>query len=258
MRASRAADSHRAVLLPLLILLASAPAWAEQELAVYPGAVHTRIGGDISIGGEFYRMAYFKTDDSIQKVADYFAKKWREEGYPTFIDGDDTDTIVSAFYTRQGLMRSILLRTHNGRTLGFTVLKDLWMKQAPAPRQGIVTLEGTLHASDVNFHDDPGGAQHRGHLVERTWDQTYKEVRARMEKQGFALAREHGGKQNGKQQITLEHAGKGEQVITVVTEVEENLTVVSQMSIGSDRPDLMPNDDAIRKRLERQAPPRKK
>ena len=37
---------------------------AEQPLPVYPGTVHTRIGNDLVIAGEYYRIAYFTTKDS--------------------------------------------------------------------------------------------------------------------------------------------------------------------------------------------------
>ena len=56
----------------LFALLLSATALGEQPLPVYPGAVHTRIGNDIIIAGEYYRLAYFTTDDSMRQVAQYF------------------------------------------------------------------------------------------------------------------------------------------------------------------------------------------
>ena len=155
--------------------------------------------------------------------------------------------VVSALYTREGLLRSVVLREHGGKTLGFTVLKDLWMKAPGSPRDGILTLEGTRHAADVSFEDGPGGGQHRGHLIERPWQKVYDEVCARLERSGFSLSREAGQKLDGKQQRVMEHAKDGQQLISVVTEVEPNLTALSQTAIGSTRPDLMPNDEALRK-----------
>ena len=107
------------------VLLVAVAASAEQELPVYPGAVHTRIGNDLIIAGEYYRLAYFTTDDSLEKVADYFARHWRTQGYPTVVDGDLRDeAVVSALYTREGLQRGVVLRRHLGKTVGFTVLRD--------------------------------------------------------------------------------------------------------------------------------------
>lgn len=232
----------------MLAVLISGSAFAEQQVPVYPGSVHTRIGKDLTIGGEYFRLAYFLTDDPVEQVALYFVKHWKEQGYPTVMDGDGTDVVVSAFFTREGLMRSVVLRRHAGRTLGFSALKDMWLKTPGSPRDGILTLEGTLHSSDVTFEDGPGGGQHRGHLVERPFQKVYDEVRARLERSGFTLSRQVGQKvEGGRQQMVLEHSGGGQQVVSVVTEMEGNLTALSQMSIGSTRPDLMPNDEAMRK-----------
>ena len=71
---SSTANKSLARCLLLAVLLGAMASGAEQELPVYPGAVHTRIGNDLVIAGEYYRLAYFTTDDSMEKVAGYFAK----------------------------------------------------------------------------------------------------------------------------------------------------------------------------------------
>ncbi|MHB8874266.1 MAG: hypothetical protein ACYC8T_11315, partial [Myxococcaceae bacterium] len=74
-----------------LLLLAACPALAEQELPVYPGTVHTRIGNDLLISGEYYRIAYFTTEDPMRKVAGFFKDQWTRQGYPTTVDGNFVD-----------------------------------------------------------------------------------------------------------------------------------------------------------------------
>src|SRR5688500_1731328 len=97
----------------MLVALWCGGALAQQELPVYPGAAHTRIGGDLLISGEHYRMAYFTTADSMTKVGKYFHQEWKRRGYPTTVDGDGVnELVVSAFYTREGLVRSVVLRRH--------------------------------------------------------------------------------------------------------------------------------------------------
>ena len=109
--------------LALILCLLSGAAKAEQELPVYPGAVHTRIGNDLVIDGRYYRIAYFTTADPPQQVGAYFAKLWTQAGYPVTVDGDfQPEGVVSAFYTREGLQRSVVLTRHLGKTLGFTVV----------------------------------------------------------------------------------------------------------------------------------------
>jgi hypothetical protein len=229
------------------VLLAAMVAGAEQELPVYPGAVHTRIGRDLIIAGEYYRMAYFTTDDSMEKVADYFAKHWRELGYPTVVEGDlREEAVVSALYTREGLQRGVVLRRHLGRTVGFTVLRDLWVRAPRKKEGGLVKLEGTLFSQDITTRDDPGGSQHRSSLVEGSLEKVREQVSQELTRQGYELVRQAGAKLGGELRLTLEHARKGEQVLTTLSRVDDQTTAVLQMWMGSDRVDAVPNDEALR------------
>jgi hypothetical protein len=241
--------------LALLALLLLAPgAWAEQQLAVYPGTVHTRIGNDLVIGGELYRMAYFTTRDSMAQVARYFEKQWKEQGYPTVVDGDlKQEAVVSALYTREGLQRAIVLRRHEGRTLGFTVLRDLWERAPSAPGPGLVRLEGSLYTADVASRDADGGSQHRSSLIEGELEAVRKELEAKLGSAGLERTSERSQQVNGKTQQTLEFAGGAQQVVISLTAVEPKLTAVVQMSVGSDRLDGVSNDEAVRQgRAERE------
>jgi hypothetical protein len=229
------------------VLLVALAAGAEQELPVYPGAVHTRIGTDLIIAGEYYRMAYFTTDDSLEKVADYFAKHWRELGYPTVVEGDlREEAVVSALYTREGLQRGVVLRRHLGKTVGFTALRDLWVYAPKGQGSGLVKLEGTLFSQDITTRDDPGGSQHRSSLVQGSLQTVRQQVSDTMTRQGYTLVREAGANLDGSPRFTLEHARKGEQVVTTLSRVDDETTAVLQMSVGSDRPDALPNNEAVR------------
>ena len=118
----------------LIAAIAAVPAGAQQELPVYPGTVHTRVGDDLIINGELFRIAYFTTRDPVTRVADYFFQEWKRRGLPTTVDGDfRTEIAVSAFYTRDGLQRSVVLRSHGGKTVGFAVLRDLWLRATSLP-----------------------------------------------------------------------------------------------------------------------------
>jgi hypothetical protein len=229
------------------MLLVALAAGADQELPVYPGAVHTRIGNDLVIAGEYYRIAYFTTDDSLEKVVDYFAKHWRGLGYPTVVEGDmREEAVVSALYTREGLQRGVVLRRHLGKTVGFSALRDLWVRAPKKPGTGLVKLEGTLFSQDITTRDDPGGSQHRSSLVQGSLTQVRQQLSDSMTQQGFSLVREAGLKVEGEQRFTLEHARKGEQVLTTLSRVDNETTAVLQMWVGSDRPDALPNGEAVR------------
>lgn len=235
----------------LCALLAVLPASAEQELPVYPGTLHTRIGNDLVIGGEYYRLAYFTTSDPMKKVAAFFAKKWQDEGYPTVVEGDMVDEgVVSALYTRQGLQRGVVLRRHLDKTLGFTVLRDLWVRPPKKPATGLVKLEGSLYSQDMSTRDDPGGSQSRTSLVSGGMTEVQQRVMAEMKLRGFEPVRQSALELGGATRVTMEHARKGEQVVTTLSAADEDVTAVMQMWVGTDRPDGVPNDTAVRESRE--------
>jgi hypothetical protein len=164
-------------------------AWAEQPLPVYPGAVHTRIGNDLLIGGELYRLAYFHSRDSVAKIAEFFKAGWLEAGYPVSVDGDlEQQATVSAFYTREGLVRSVVLTRFEGKTLGFTALKDLWVHEAVSSR--LPKLEGALFSQDVVLRDEPGGSFARSSLLTETVPSAAAQVLGAFSGAGYALARD--------------------------------------------------------------------
>jgi hypothetical protein len=229
------------------VLLAALAAGAEQELPVYPGAVHTRIGKDLVISGEYYRLAYFTTDDPMEKVASYFEQHWRGLGYPTVVEGDlREEAVVSALYTREGLQRGVVLRRHLGKTVGFPVLRDLWVRAPRKDVPGLVKLEGALFSQDITTRDDPGGSRSRSSLVKGSLEEVRQQVSEGLARQGFTLVRQMGGKLGGEPRFTLEHARNGEQVVSTLSRVEDGTTALLQMWLGSDRPDAVPNDEAVR------------
>lgn len=239
--------------LPLLLLLWASPPRAEQELAVYPGTVHTRIGEELLIGGQHHRMAYFTTTDSLVKVASYFHGFWTKQGYPVVVNGDlRREAVVSAFFTREGLQRAVVLRTHQGKTVGFTVLKDLWLYEKPASagRGHFIQVEGALFSADVGSRDDAGGSLHRTQVMERGLEAVRQELAARFTAAGYVPVRESGGRLDGQRTLVLEYTRGAEQMLTTLVELEPSRVAVSQAWVGTDRPDGMPNADAVRQARE--------
>lgn len=242
----------RISLLSLLLLLWAAPSRAEQELATYPGTVHTRIGNELLIDGQYHRLAYFTTKDPMVKVAKYFHDSWTKQGYPVVVDGDlKREAVVSAFYTREGLQRAVVLRTHLGKTVGFTVLKDLWLYQKPpAGKSHFIQVEGPIFSADVGTRDESGGSQHRTQVVERGLEAVRQELVTRLTAVGYQAVRESGGRLDGQRTIVLEYARGAEQTLTTLVELEASRVAVSQSWVGTDRPDGMPNSDAVRQARE--------
>jgi hypothetical protein len=239
--------------LTLLLLLWATPSRAEQELAIYPGTVHTRIGEDLLIGGQYHRMAWFTTPDSLVEVAKYFHGFWMKQGHPVVVNGDlKQEAVVSAFSTREGLQRAVVLRTHLGRTVGFTVLKDLWLYEKPASssKAPFIQVEGSIFSADVSSRDEAGGSLHRTQVVERGLEAVRQELAARFAAAGYKPVRESGGRLDGQRTLVLEHSRGAEQTLTTLVELEPSRVAVSQTWVGTDRPDGMPNADAVRQARE--------
>lgn len=232
-------------LILLLVLGAAIPASAQQQLATYPNTVHTRIGSDLVVDGQYYRMAYFTTKDSIQTVAHYFYDLWKNEGYPVTLDGDQkTEIVVSSFYTREGLQRSIVLREHAGKTLGFTVLKDLWLTAPQKNAPALVTLEGTMFAQDMSSRDPLSSMIHRTAMVQTDLYEARKRTVAEYEKKGFALDREIGNTRDGNPMLLLEFSRGQEQVSVELGRVDEGYTAMSQTAVVTRHEDTAPNATA--------------
>jgi len=219
----------------VLFLVLPVAAAAEQPLAAYPGAPSTRIGNDLVIGGEPYRIAYFLTDDPLAKVAAHFKKTWSEAGYPVTADGDFRDEgVVSAFFTRQGLVRSIVLRRHGGKTLGFSVLKDTWVKAAAKGADPLPKLEGALHSSDLVARGEEGSTQHRSSVVELPLQAARDARDAAWTKAGWERARETQVKRpdDGRNQRVLEYTRKGEQAVVTLVEVDDGTSAIDETWVG--------------------------
>jgi hypothetical protein len=71
-----------------------------------------------------------------------------------------------------------------------------------------------------------------------------------MTQQGYSLVRQVGATLGGEPRFTMEHARKGEQVVTTLSRVDDQTTAMLQMRVGSDRPDALPNDAAVRESRE--------
>ncbi|HLL84238.1 MAG TPA: hypothetical protein VK420_16365 [Longimicrobium sp.] len=207
---------------------------AAEELPVYPGTVHTRIGEELVIAGERYRVAYFTTRDPLRQVADWFFQDWRRRGFPTSVDGDGKDElVVSAFYTRQGLQRAVVLRTYGGRTLGFVVLKDLWsrvVESAPtAPR-----LDAELLRQDVVVRGESGNTTHRTAVLPLTLADARRRLASSFRDAGFRVLRERPGGEKGAPGVVLEHVRGELRVLTALTEMAPGLVAVHQSTVGAE------------------------
>ena len=233
-------------LLPLLLVFPLF-AFAEQPLPVYPGTVQTRIGNDLIIGGEYYRLAYFQTHDSLKQVARFFQKQWVDQGYPVTVDGDfKEEGVVSAFYTREGLIRSIVLKQHDGMTLAFAVLKDVWVHEPLARAAKLPPIEGTLFSEEMVLRDESGGTQARSVLLEGTLEAARDTVVKGFADKGYAMIRDTRVKLDGKSQRVVEFSRGKEQAVVSMIQLEPKLVAMQQTWVGSDRPDAVPNDTALK------------
>ena len=72
-------------------------------------------------------------------------------------------------------------------------------------------------------------------------------VTAELLGRGYEPVRQSALQVKGDTRVTMEHARRGEQVVTTLAPVDEGVTAVMQLWVGSDRPDAVPNDDAVRR-----------
>lgn len=222
----------------LALWLLSSAALAEQPLASYPGTTLTRIGDDLVISGEYYRLAYFVTDDPIRKVAAHFARAFADEGISTMVDGNlEREAVVSAFFTREGLVRSIVLLPHGKRTLAFSVLKDLWVRESGKAAAPLPPLEGSRWSGDVKSRDGSARGFHRSSVVEKSLSEARDGLLRTLKREGWTPVNETDVRAEGQgKQRVLVHSRGAEQVVSTLLEAEPGVTVVTQAIVTADQP----------------------
>lgn len=228
----------------LIAAAAALSARAEQELPLYPGTVHTRVGDELIINGEQFRIAYFTTRDPLTRVAEYFFQEWKRRGLPTTADGDfRTEIVVSAFYVRDGLQRSVVLRSHQGQTVGFSVLRDLWLSAASDPE--LAAPRETVFSQQLLLRDEVSQNRHLSALIELDLIAASMRLREELGARGFVLSRERELTASANRGFLLEHVRDGARVQTVVTAVATGLTAMTQTWWPEQPPAAAANDIRI-------------
>ena len=87
-------------------------------------------------------------------------------------------------------------------------------------------------------------------MVERELDAVRQELAAKLTRAGYSLVRESGGTLDGQRSLVIEYARGAEQTLTTLVELGPSRVAVSQSWVGTDRPDGMPNADAVRQARE--------
>jgi hypothetical protein len=204
------------------------------EIPYYPETTPIRVGDELFIGGESFRISYFTTKDPVSSVAEYFFDKWKQMGLPTTLDGHpEGEMIVSAFCTRQGLQQAVVLRRRSGKTVGFATVRDLWFQAAAdegaelfSPKEGVVWLH------DVESRDTAARMRHRTALIESALSAAAEAVKAQLAKRGYALVGEVALGQGGRRQLRLEHTRGERRLVTHLAEIDGGATAVVQTCLG--------------------------
>ena len=162
--------------------------------------------------------------------------------------------MVSSFRTREGLQRSVVLRKHGAKTVGFTVLKDLWLDVKP-PAAPLQPLENTLLTTDMAARDDGGHTQHRSLVVRGTLDEVGAELSRKLELAGFAKVRDSAREGVGPGAAHAAACPRRASRWSASSPHWRRRTVaVLQTWVGSDRPDGVANDAALKTMRSREAP----
>lgn len=196
---------------------------------VYPGAIHTHLGDDLFLDGFSFRIASFTTRDSIRIVANHFFQEWKQQGYPTVVEGDfEGEAVVSAFSTRTSIQRAVVLRRQRDRTLGFSMVRQLQSHFPAAPVDRMPLLERSLWTSDL-----AGGASasdwQRTAILEEGLSNARDLARQQLERAGCTLVRQAKDGKGRHARLSLEHLCAKGRVTTVLAEQEPGITALLQM-----------------------------
>jgi hypothetical protein len=219
-----------------MLLSSTVVAGLPTQMPVYPNTVQIQIGDDLIIGGEYFRIASFSTPDSVTDVAEYFFQKWKRIGFPTMVDGHpEEEMIVSAFYTREGIQRSVVLKQRAGKTIGFSTLRDLWSSARPsAPAEMLSPAEGVVWLQNVESREGSARMQHRTALIELKLASLAEDTKKQLAAAGYALAHEITLLRDSFRHQRLEHTRGERRVVTHLAEVEAGVTAFLQTCVGCD------------------------
>jgi len=216
-----------------MLLCASVLARVPDEVPAYPNTVQIQIGDALVIGGEYFRIAYFTTPDSVSAVAEHFFQAWKKAGLPTMVDGHPEDEmVVSAFYTREGLQRSIVLKQWKGKTIAFATVRDLWVRVDASPQEMFSPGDGAVWLQNLESRDGAARMYHRTALIEDKLGGAAERIRNQLSAAGYSLAQEKWLSREGPRQVTLEHIRGGQRVVTHLVEIEVAATAIVQTCDG--------------------------
>jgi hypothetical protein len=200
----------------VLVLLVASGA-TQESLSRYPGAGFTSLGGLESETGTHSALSYFTTPDALKDVARHFSSLWRRRGFPTVVDGDlDDEAVVSAFHTREGVQRSVVLRRSQGRTVGLMFVRDLWALPSNPERSRL----------EEGFVEDGQGL--RTDIVPGTLGDVEERLHIELREAGFQHVRTA---QNDSNKRTVVHQGMGEQRTTTLLQLGAKTTALIQARV---------------------------
>jgi hypothetical protein len=203
------------------------------DIPAYPNTRQIQIGDELIIGGEYFRIAYFTTPDSVGTVAEHFFQAWKQAGLPTMVDGHPEDEmVVSAFYTREGLQRSIALKRLGDKTIGFAAVRDLWVRAHASPQEMFSPAEGVVWLQNVESRDGAARMYHRTALIENRLGTASDRIKDQLAAEGFSLAGEKWLAREGARQLSLEHIRDRQRVVTHLAEIELGATAIVQTCEG--------------------------
>lgn len=219
-----------------MLLSSTTLAGLPSQLPAYPNTVQIQIGDELVIGGEYFRIAYFTTPDSVTDVAEYFFQKWKRMGFPTMVDGHpEEEMIVSAFYTREGLQRAVVLKQRAGKTIGFSTLRDLWLGAHPSTAEEMLSpAEGVVWLQNVESRDGAARMQHRTALIESKLGLLAAATKKQLAAAGYALEHEATLPRDSARHQRMEHTRGQRRVVTHLAEVEPGVTALLQTCVGCD------------------------
>jgi hypothetical protein len=190
------------------------------------------MGEALVIAGEHFRIAYFATVDPVATVAQYFLDHWKEMGLPTVEDGGPEEMIVSAFHTREGLQRSVVLKRRGEKTIAFAAVRDLWVRAERAGSAAMfVATQNVVWQQDVESKDAGPRTRHRSALVEAGLDAIKEQVIQQLAAARYRTVRNLAFSKDHGRHVTLEHVRGAERVLTYLAEVESSTTAVLQTHV---------------------------
>jgi hypothetical protein len=212
-------------MLGLLVSFVLGARLSGETLPAYPGTETVEVARGVRTPGQDFRFGFATVRIDAQAVARFFWEQWNRQGLPTIVERmPNQHWLVAAFDVLNGIQRTVIVAPETAGTAIFSAVANLW-PVADSPEITAIPSETAISLNAVAWRDDSGESTQVESLIDGDLETAKDRINRSFEEAGYIPMREV----RGPAQILLEHRGSERWTLSLLRQVENELTSVSQV-----------------------------